>query len=109
MKTKKINGELWTSFLKIYSSSGAEGKLNKKIMLAAIFAVLMIDAAAICWLAIKNQTQDTELLEEMMQMLLLLILSSGAVGFGVISKSSDKESDEENLAETEKETKEGEK
>lgn len=109
MKTKKVNKELLTSFLKIYSSSGSEGKLNKKIMLAAIFGVLMIDAAAICWLAIKNQTQDMELLEEMLQMLLLLILSSGAVGFGVISKSSDKETDEENVVKTEDKIKKGEK
>ena len=97
MTKKKINKELWSSFLKIYSASAVDGKFDKKIMLIAIFVVILINAAAICWVAIKNQTQDIEIMNELMQMMLLFVLSSGVVGFGMVKKSgisADKKAEE---------------
>lgn len=96
MGKKKLNKDLWADFLKIYASGTMEGKTSKKIMLAAILAVLLINAATICYLAIKNQTGEAEMMEELLQMLLLLILSSGIVGYGVIKKDSDSREEKEN-------------
>ena len=95
MENKKINKDLWSNFLKIYSSYNADGRISKKIILAAIFVVLLIDAVTICYLAIKNQAGGVELMEELMQMMLLLILSSGVVGYNVIKKSVDDHSENE--------------
>ena len=81
MLKRKIKREMWTDFLKMYATSAPSEKSGRKIMLTAIFAVLLIDALTICYLAIKNQTGDAELTEELLQMLLILILSSGVVGF----------------------------
>jgi len=98
MERKKLNKDLWANFLKIYTSGGAEGKISKKIMLAAILAVLLINAATICYLAIKNQTGEAEMMEELLQMLLLLLLSSGVVGYGVIKKSPENQNKKGNNA-----------
>ena len=87
MTKKKISKELWSSFLKIYSASEIDGKFDKKIMLIAIFVVIVINASAICWVAVKNQTQDIEIMNEMMQMLLLFMLSSGVVGLSMVKTS----------------------
>lgn len=96
MEKRKINKKLWADFLSTYVTSGVEGKISKKIMLMAIMAVLLLNAATICYIAICNQSQGVEMAEELMQMLLLLIFSSGVVGFGMIKKSdydSDKKED----------------
>jgi len=96
MKTKKLNKKLWADFLNVYAACGADGKINKKIMLTAVFAVLLLNAGTICYLAIKNQSTETDLLEDLLQMLLLLILSSGIVSFGVIKKSPDQQEKNQN-------------
>lgn len=96
MERKKINKELWASFLKIYSACGCEGKISKKIMLAAILAVLLINAGTVCYLAIKNQADEAGVMEELMQMLLLLVLSSGIVGYNVVKKSPKEQENEKN-------------
>jgi len=96
MKGKKINKELWANFLQIYSACGLEGKISKKIMLTAILAILLINAGTICYLAIKNQAEEAGVMEELMQMLLLLILSSGVVGYNVVKKSPEKQENEKN-------------
>ena len=94
MERKKINKELWANFLKIYSACGCEGKISKKIMLAAILAVLLINAGTICYLAIKNQAEEAGIMEELMEMLLLLVLSSGIVGYNMVKKSPEEQDDE---------------
>lgn len=95
MENKKISKEFWINFLKLYSSSGLANCLNKKIMLGAVFVVLIINAATVCWLCLKSQPQDAEALQDLIQTLLFLVLSSGAVGLG-LSKQSGTKADEEN-------------
>ena len=96
MEGKKLNKDLWADFLKIYASCTSEGKTSKKVMLMAILVVLLINAGTICYLAIKNQTGEAEMMEELLQMLLLLVLSSGVVGYGVIKKSPENNENQEN-------------
>jgi len=88
MKNKKISKEFWINFLKLYSTSGLSSRLNKKIMLAAVFVVLVVNAATVCWLTLKSQPQDTETLQDLVQTLLFLVLSSGALSLGISKQSN---------------------